>query len=88
VNTETVVRFEWTLDDLDALIQGEQAEPSGDTPTAYTMNELVEQTGAHRGAVAERLQRLKAAGKLRAGRERREALDGTMRWVPVYIIQR
>lgn len=74
-----------TLADLDALLAGDEPRQT-DGPKGYSMNELMDSTGSCQQVIQMRLRKLKAAGKLHVGTERREGIDGRMHPVPVYFI--
>lgn len=82
---EIVVSAGLTLADIDALLAGEEPQQA-DGPKGYSMNELMDSTGSCQQVIQSRLRKLKAAGKLRVGTERREGIDGRMHPVPVYFI--
>lgn len=83
---ETVVevKTDWTLADLDALIDSKQSDTTG--RSGFTMRELQASTGKSQETITKRLLALKASGKLSTGKEYREGIDGQMHVATVYYI--
>lgn len=77
------IKTDWTLADLDELIQGRQIDGQ---PRGVTMRELIASSGSSRETLTDRLLKLKAVGKLKTGKEYREGVDGVMHLATVYYI--
>lgn len=78
--TERVIPADFTLDQL--LAELRQAEQG---PADYrTQAEWRGRLGISQGGITRLLREAKGRGILRVARVRREALDGTSRWVPAY----
>jgi hypothetical protein len=70
---------------LAELLEAEQARvPDG----ALTAAQLADRAGKPKAWVLARLSSLKREGRLRVVRVRTEAIDGSWRWSPAYVVMR
>lgn len=72
--------------DLEALLSELQQDPT-DESGAMTTNEIMEATGRSRHSISALLRKAKAAGRLKAVKVPREAVDGAVRNCPAYIFE-
>lgn len=70
------------LEAIEESLRAAHKRPEG----ALSVSEIVDETGHSKKEVREHLRRLKQDGRLQVHVVRKEALDGSMRPVPVYEI--
>jgi hypothetical protein len=80
--TEDINASEWR-NELDRIFASIKPGDEG-----LTLKEIAKATGAGLGATRVRLVAMAEAGRLIIGRKQFRALDGVMRWSPVYRLKR